>query len=47
MFTLKNHGISCFANFVLINQAYYEAKREAARVAKQAKQMEVRSSFGI
>ena len=26
-------------------KAYYEAKREAARVAKQARQMEVRKFF--
>ena len=29
----------------LLLKAYYEAKREAARVAKQARQMEVKLSF--
>ena len=29
------------------SKAYYEAKREAARVAKQARQMEVRKFFQL
>ena len=31
-------------NVVIMSKAFYEAKREAARVAKQAKQREVRNS---